>query len=155
MELVNPAPLETWITEHDPGLGLRVSNRSLATCWAQHPQAVHEITGLYLAWTPLDAAFPQPENSFSFCCVSKKSFSVLFPTLKYCEFLLSRHQVTLVPQRVRASPVIDERHVLLVPLISRGAYLYPLQSICVISKNFVPEPPKSCISNWALLSGGR
>ena len=57
MELVNPDQLETWITECGPGLGLGVNPRSLASCWAQHPTVIHELTGLYLAWTALHDAF--------------------------------------------------------------------------------------------------
>ncbi len=64
VDIINTDQLQTWIDEFGPGLGLRMSNRSLATCWARHPQAVHEITGLYLAWTALSDAFnpPDPED---------------------------------------------------------------------------------------------
>ncbi len=61
MELINPDQLETWITEHGPGLGLLVNSRSLASCWAQHPPVIHEVTGLYLAWTALLDAFALPD----------------------------------------------------------------------------------------------
>jgi len=57
MELVNPEQLGSWITQSGPGLGLGVNQRSLSPCWAQHPTVVHEIAGLYLAWTALHDAF--------------------------------------------------------------------------------------------------
>ena len=61
MELVNPDQLQTWITECGPGLGLGINPRSLAPCWAQHPPVIHELTGLYLAWTALHDAFEPPD----------------------------------------------------------------------------------------------
>ncbi len=62
MSMINPDHLHTWIKEFGPGVGVRLAPRSLAACWPQHPEAVHELTGLYLAWTALNDAFTPPDD---------------------------------------------------------------------------------------------
>lgn len=62
-ELVPVAALQQWVGEHGPSLGLVVEARAgaLWECWPEHPVAVHELTGLYLAWTALLGALdPEP-----------------------------------------------------------------------------------------------
>lgn len=54
---INADILGEWLHEAGPSLGLTVGTRKgLADCWAQHPAAVHELTGLFLAWKALVAA---------------------------------------------------------------------------------------------------
>lgn len=56
---IKPENLEDWLADIGPSLGIRVGERKgLARCWAQHPETVHELTGLFLAWKGLIAAFP-------------------------------------------------------------------------------------------------
>ena len=55
---IKPANLEDWLADTGPSLGIRVGERKgLAHCWAEHPETVHELTGLFLAWKALIAAF--------------------------------------------------------------------------------------------------
>ncbi|MDD2858984.1 MAG: hypothetical protein PHU75_09960 [Candidatus Nanopelagicales bacterium] len=61
---VNPEHLQAFLDEHGPSLGLDEGGRSgLAVCWAQHPEAVHDLVGLYLAWSALISAFNLPVGS--------------------------------------------------------------------------------------------
>ena len=61
MNLINTDQLNEWVTHTGPALGLGLNTRSLAPCWAQHPPVVHDLTGLYLAWTALHDAFTPPD----------------------------------------------------------------------------------------------
>jgi hypothetical protein len=50
--------LQGWLEHTGPSLGLVVGTRAgLAPCWAEHPDAVHDLAGLFLAWNGLLAAF--------------------------------------------------------------------------------------------------
>ncbi len=64
MEPVHIPHLDEWLDTFGPGIGLSITSntKSLAACWAQHPVAVHEITGLYLAWTALVSLFEPPDE---------------------------------------------------------------------------------------------
>lgn len=53
--------LRTWLSTEGPAVGLTISPKGLAGCWAEHPIARHEVTGLFLAWSALSQAFnPTP-----------------------------------------------------------------------------------------------
>ena len=55
---INVDLLADWLEESGPSLGMVVGTRKgLAACWRKHPDAVHELTGLFLAWRALVAAF--------------------------------------------------------------------------------------------------
>ena len=55
---INTELLAGWLEESGPSLGLVVRTRKgLAGCWPEHPDAVHDLTGLFLAWNALVAAF--------------------------------------------------------------------------------------------------
>lgn len=60
-DIVNVEHLRAWLIEDGPALGLVIGPKGLPECWAQHPVARHEITGLFLAWSALGQAFaPAP-----------------------------------------------------------------------------------------------
>lgn len=67
--ILDPSFLTTFLAEHGPSLGLTPAKGKvgqLASCWAEHPAAVHELTGLYLAWTSLISLFlapPDPDSA--------------------------------------------------------------------------------------------
>ena len=57
--------LRDFLLEHGPALDLAVddtgSGTGLAGCWAQHPAAITDLTGIALAWSALlDAFDPAP-----------------------------------------------------------------------------------------------
>lgn len=58
---MNTEHLQAFLDEHGASLGLCAGTRAgLADCWAQHPAAVHDLVGIYLAWSALLAAFNLP-----------------------------------------------------------------------------------------------
>jgi hypothetical protein len=55
---INPELLQGFLHDSGPSLGLEVGHRDgVAACWAAHPDAVHDIVGLFLAWSGLLATF--------------------------------------------------------------------------------------------------
>lgn len=59
--VVDPAHIEGFLDDYAPMLELVPSTKatdgkSLAPCWAQHPPAVMELSGIFLAWSGLIAA---------------------------------------------------------------------------------------------------
>lgn len=67
-DIVDVQHLRDWLLEEGPALGLIVGPKGLPECWAQHPVARHEITGLFLAWSALGQAFvaepPSDDNPY-------------------------------------------------------------------------------------------
>jgi len=60
--IVETDHLQRWVEDFGPALGLTLDAKGLPACWDQHPIAVHEITGLFLAWTALLQALTPAEN---------------------------------------------------------------------------------------------
>lgn len=61
VDVVDVEHLRAWLVEEGPALGLTIGPKGLPECWAQHPVARHEVTGLFLAWSALGQAFT-PES---------------------------------------------------------------------------------------------
>ncbi len=64
---VDPAHVEAFLDDYGPMLDLvptltAKDGKSLAPCWGQHPVAVTELTGLFLAWSGLIRALG-PESA--------------------------------------------------------------------------------------------
>ena len=65
MSVIELEYLHDFLVDHGPALGLDpttpASSTGIAACWDQHPTAVHDLTGIALAWTALIDAFdPAP-----------------------------------------------------------------------------------------------
>lgn len=56
------SPGKRLVTRVCEALGLTLDAKGLPACWNQHPIAVHEITGLFLAWTALLQALTPAQN---------------------------------------------------------------------------------------------
>lgn len=62
-DVVHLDHLLAWVDRFGPGIGLHMHPKSLPACWAQHPIVIHELTGLFLAWSALMDLF-NPSDPF-------------------------------------------------------------------------------------------
>ena len=57
-----------WLARFGPSLGLTIGSKGLPACWADHPVARHEVTGLFLAWSALENALDpgaEPQDPYA------------------------------------------------------------------------------------------
>lgn len=62
-DVVHIDHLAAWVNHFGEGLGLHLHPKSLPACWGEHSVVIHEITGLYLAWSALMDMF-NPSDPF-------------------------------------------------------------------------------------------
>ena len=70
MSIIDIEYLHEFLADHGAALGLDPStpgsSTGIAGCWDQHPTAIHDLTGIALAWTALIDAFdpaPSPDGT--------------------------------------------------------------------------------------------